>query len=536
MAVLLDHVLSLLLLVLVSGALASVLAAARNRPAHARWAALVSSVASCLGAVALWIRYDPDGKTWQFAERYDWGASIGAALYLGVDGASILLLLLTSLVTVVAVAASWNQTQPKRNLYGLLLVGEAAIFGVYMALDLLTFFLCWQIALLALYGLIREPPSSPEFSRRFLYVTLCLAVLMLGGMAALYFGSANGTRPSSSDITLLHTGALPAAVQTPVFIAFAVAFAAPMWIVPLRRWIVDARSGRSTAGELLVAALLTKLGAYGFFRLVLPVLPDASRRFASVVVWIALAAIAGAAIAAWRQQDVPRRIAFATASHAGVMMAALFALTPAGLAAGLVQQFGQGLWVAVIFVCLAIVYRGTDARDVRGLNGLRRRDAVLALFFCAIVVAGIRFSTTLGIVDDAWGIRGSAALPRGWPVGAAASLFLACAYMLPLLRHAIAGQSSDVNGSRRTLSAREAMLLASLAALAVGVAAHPKPLLDSIEPSVSRVVVRLHPELAPYLRLGADCPTAAPPDPAGPPPGFMLVQPCAEGELPSPKL
>lgn len=529
MAVFLNHLLSVMLLVPLGGALTILLAARDDRPALARWIALVSTLLSCACAAALWIVYDPDGKTWQFAERYNWGASIGASLYFGVDGTSILLLVLTSLIALVGVVASWNETTARAgHVYALLLLAETGIFGVYVALDLLAFFLCWQIALLALHGLARESTTTAPRPPGFLPTALGVAFFMLAGMAALYI--AEGTSQYSSDITLLHTGTLSLAVQAWVFVALALAFAATLSIVPLHRWIVDAQSGRSTATSLLVAAVLTKMGAYGVFRLVLPVVPDASHQFASVVAGLAMAAVVSAGFLAWRQQDLSRRMAYATASHAGVMIVGLFALTPAGLAASIVQQFGHAIWIAGGMVCAAILYQRSGVRDVRGLDGLRKTDALLAVLLCLFVLAGIRFSNTLGIVGDAWGIRGGVAVARAWPIAAAASLVLTLAYMLPLLRRALSGETGDRDGRRRRLSARELMILVPLVALAASAAVYPKPLLERIEPSVSRVVVRIHPELAPYLRLGSDCPTAAPADPAGPPPGFMLVQPCAEGQ------
>lgn len=460
MAPLLNHLLSLTLFVPIAGAGAILLVARRNA-ARARWLALASTSAALLCTAPLWFFYDPDGKTWQFAERFNWGAPIGTSVYFGADGTSILFLHLTGLIALVAVLASWKEiTTRAEGFYAVLLVAEAGMFGVFMTLDLLVFFVSWQVTLVSLHALMRRwgGEAGARAAVRFLVWALALGVPLFAGMVALYLNNPGGSSAFSADIALLHTRTLGPLLQTWVFVAFIFAFGGTMSLVPLHRWMIDAQAAAPTAVSMLLAAVLTKMGGYAVFRLLLPVAPDASRQFAPVVAWVAIAGALYGALLAWRQQDLKRLVACATASQMAAMMFGLFALTPAGVGGSVVHQFGHGIWIAGLLVCAAAASNRT---------GGRRKAKVLY----AITLAGIALSSLLGFV----------------------------------------------NAGRR-------------GATAAGVTGYPRPLLQRVETSVGRVVARIYPEMAPYLRLGSDCPTAAPPDPSGPPPGFILVQPCAEGQ------
>ncbi|MGB2715161.1 MAG: NADH-quinone oxidoreductase subunit M, partial [Vicinamibacterales bacterium] len=402
MAPLLNHLLSLTLVVPLAGAGAILLVARSGNPARARWLALGSTVAAFLCTAPLWFLYDPDGKTWQFAERFNWAAPIGASLYLGVDGTSILFLLLASLIALVAVLASWREiTTRVREFYAVLLFAEAGLFGVFMTLDLLVFFVSWQITLVTLHVLMRRwgGGASPRSSARFLFSALALSVLMFAGMVALYLTNPGGSSAYSSDIALLHTRALPPLLQTWVFVAFILAFGGTMSLFPFHRWMVDAQAAAPTAVSILLAAVLTKMGSYAVFRLLLPVVPDASRQFAPVVAWVAIAGMLYGAFLAWRQQDFQRLLACATVSQMAVMMFGLFALTPAGVGGSVVHQFGHGFWIAGLFVWAAIVSDRPGAREIPSVSGMRKAKLGPATLLYAITLAGMALSGLLGFVN-----------------------------------------------------------------------------------------------------------------------------------------
>lgn len=525
MAAILNHLSSSTLLIPIVGAIAILLLGGRDRASHARWIAAGATLASLLRTGAFWLLYDPDGKTWQFAER--WSGPVGVSFYVGVDGTSIVFLLLTSLIALVSVLASWNEIETRvRDFYAVLLLAQAGMFGVLIALDLLVFFLSWHVTLLCLYVLIRRGDGARRIPARFLAAVVGLSLVMLAGMVALYLVNPTGLSAYSSDITLLHTRTLPSGLQTWVFAAFVLAFSGTMALFPLHRWAVDAQTAGPTAVSVFVAALVTKLGTYGVFRLVLPVVPDASRQFAPVIVLIAIASVLFGALLALRQQQIRRLIAYATVSQAGLMIVGLFALTPAGIGGSIVRQLGHGIWITGLFACAASVFDRTGSRDVSGGTGLRRSMPVFAALFYVMALAATALSGPLRFVDEGWRFN-----RVGWAsLASLAAILLTLSYVLRLLRPTISGEFKGAAGLRPGLSWRETAILVPLAAIAIGVVISPQPLLQRIETSVGRVVARIHPDMAPYLRLGSDCPTAAPPDPAGPPPGFILVQPCAEGK------
>jgi NADH-quinone oxidoreductase subunit M len=420
-----------------------------------------------------------------------------------------------------------------REFYALLLLAEAAMIGVFVALDLLVFFISSQIALASLY-LLTVGWGSRSHAPRLALGWIVIGVLMAAGMLALYFAEPGGAA-HSSDITLLHTRAASPALQSSVFLLFLLAFGATMGVFPLHRWTVAAVTAAPTPVAVFVAALLTKLGAYGIFRLLLPLAPDACRRVAPLVAWIALAGMIALALVAWRQRDLRRMIAYANASQMSVMLLGLFALTPAGIGISLTQQIGHAFWITGWLVCASVLSERTGDSGVLAVGGLHKRTPILAGLFAIVVAAATGVFGFLGFIDEASGLRGSQGGQR-WGLVAVTGLFVSLLYVIPLVRRMFATAPAPALTLDPRLSGRQLAMLVPVAAFAVIAGVYPDPVLRRVETSVGRVVARIHPEMTPYLRLGADCPTAAPPDPAGPPPGFILVQPCAEGEPAAPKL
>jgi NADH-quinone oxidoreductase subunit M len=401
------------------------------------------------------------------------------------------------------------------------------MIGVLTALDLLVFFICCQTALASLYFLTVRWGNRIRASR-LAYGWIGIGVSMGAGMLALYFANAGGAG-HWSDITLLHTQTLSPSLQSWVFVLFLLAFGAMMGVFPLHRWTFDAVIAAPAPVALLVAALVTKLGAYGMFRLLLPLAPDACRQVAPLVGWIALAGMITLAFAAWRQRELRRLIAYANVSQMAVMMLGLFALTPAGIGISFTQQIGHTFWIAGMLMCAAIVSERTGDSGITAIAGLRKRMPILAGLFAIVVAAAAGVFSFVGFLNDASGLRGSMSGHQRWGLVAVAGLFVSLLYLVPLVRRIFAGAPSAVANVNGTMSGRD-LAIVPLAAFAVLAGVYPVPVLQRVETSVGRVVARIHPEMTPYLRLGSDCPTAAPPDPAGPPPGFILVQPCAEGQ------
>ena len=377
MQALANHLLSLILFTPLAGALLILLVGSRRVDAI-RWMASGCAAATFALAIPLWFRYDPHGKTWQFAERGELISAVGASYYVGVDGFSILLILLTALVAWIALVASWHEIRTGiKEFYALILTLQAGLLGVFMSLDFLQIFLFWAAALVAMHLLIRtwgegHPPRS---ATRFTFYMLAASLAVLVGILALYFLNHAETGVYTFDVTQFHTLRISSAVQKWVFLAFLLGFGATLALFPLHSWLPDAQSDSPTAASLLLAAVVLKLGTYGFVRVSLPILPDASREFAPAMMVLALIAVAGGAVFAWVQRDWIRFVAYVSVSHMAFVTLGLFALTPVSVTGSMLHQINHGLATAGLLLIVAGIRQRTGVRDLALAGGLVEGDA-----------------------------------------------------------------------------------------------------------------------------------------------------------------
>ena len=328
-----NHILSLILFTPLAGAVV-LLFVRRDRHDLIRWIGNVVAVLGFLVAVPLWFRYEPHGSTWQFAEKMQWIPSIGAEYHLGVDGFSVLLILLTTLMGAIAVLSSWTGiTERVKEYYIFMLVLQTGMLGAFMALDFLLFFLFWEVMLVPMYFLIgiwgggRRLYSAIKF---FIY-TLVGSVVMLLGILGLYFFDHSLTGTYTFDITRFHQLTVPFDIQKWVFLAFFLGFAVKVPMFPFHTWLPDAHTDAPTAGSVILAAVLLKMGTYGFIRFSLPILPDASRYFVPLIVGLSIVGIIYGALVAMAQTDWKRLVAYSSVSHMAMVMLGMFAMTPVGI-------------------------------------------------------------------------------------------------------------------------------------------------------------------------------------------------------------
>lgn len=431
-----NHILSAILAIPIAGALVILLIGKGRSTGLRRAVANVFAGAAFLLTIPLWVLYDPYGKTWQFAERLPGIPPIGASYYVGVDGFSILLILLTTFLVWLATLASRREGATGAGFYAVMLLVEAGIVGVFMALDFLLAFVCWEMALVLMYAVIRRgDPEERRSAGRFLVLTFAGSAALVLGILTLYFYSHTSTGVYSLDITLFQVRSLPFDVQKWIFAAFFVAFAATVSLFPFQAWA--AAGLRDTpAASVVLPALVLKMGAYGFIRFTLPVVPDAARYFAPLVMTLSVVGIGYGAFLAIRRQDRKRLIAGVTISYMAVVMLAMFAVRPAAMTASMVLAAAAGAPLGISYVMPDFLWR---------------RDWI---------------SVIPGVV------------------------------------------------------------------LAVGIALYPAPVARHLETVVGRVLTRINPAYASRLPQGSDCPTTAAPAPGGPPPGFILVEPCADDRGP----
>jgi NADH-quinone oxidoreductase subunit M len=505
----------------------------RERQNAIRWIANGFAVLGFLVSVPLWFWYDPAGSTWQFVERMRWIPSIGAEYYLGVDGFSVLLILLTTLMGAIAVLSSWTGiTERLKEYYIFMLVLQTGMLGAFMSLDFLLFFLFWEVMLVPMYFLIgiwgggRRLYSAIKF---FIY-TLAGSVVMLLGILAIYFFNHSVTGVYTFDIAKFHALTVPFDIQKWVFLAFFLGFAVKVPMFPFHTWLPDAHTDAPTAGSVILAAVLLKMGTYGFIRFSLPILPDASRYFVPLIVGLSIIGIIYGALVALAQTDWKRLVAYSSVSHMAMVMLGMFALTPVGITGSIIQQINHGISTGALFLIVGIVYERRHTRDIAEYGGLSKVMPVFAAVFLIMTMSSIGLPALNGFIGELLILLGVYVVSKWWAAVAAVGIVLGAVYMLWLYQRTMFGKiSNPANAGLQDLSLRELATFAPLVVLAFWIGLYPAPFLRRIETSVGRVVARVNSVYAPVVAQGADCltpqkPTA--PSPAGLPAGFGLAEPC----------
>ena len=522
-----SHLLSLILFTPLVGAILLLLIPG-TREREIRWIATLFAGLGFLVSVPLWF-YNPQGPAWQFVEKAEWIPSIGARYYLGVDGFSVLLILLTTLMGFIAVLSSWTAiTERVKEYYTFLLVLQTGMLGAFMALDFLLFFLFWEVMLVPMYFLIgiwgggRRLYSAIKF---FLY-TLVGSVVMLLGILALYFYNHDVTGVYTFDVTVFQQLTVPFDRQKWIFLAFFLGFAIKVPMFPFHTWLPDAHTDAPTAGSVILAAVLLKMGTYGFIRFSLPILPEASRYFVPMMVGLSIVGIVYGALVALAQTDWKRLVAYSSVSHMAMVVLGMFALTPVGITGSIVQQVNHGISTGALFLIVGIVYERRHTREIAEYGGLSKVMPVFAAVFLVMTMSSIGLPALNGFIGELLILQGVYVVNKVWAAVAASGIVLGAAYMLWLYQRTMFGKvENPANASMRDLSGRELATFLPLIALAFWIGLYPAPFLRRLETSVARVVTRVNSVYGPAL---ANCLSpAAPATPA--PAGFVITPPCSDG-------
>jgi NADH-quinone oxidoreductase subunit M len=443
--------------------------------------------------ILLLVRFDAGSGEMQLVERLPWIKAIGAQYLLGVDGISLLLVLLTSLLTFVAVLSSWGAVKGRlKEYYAFLLLLETGMIGVFLALDLVLFYVFWEVVLVPMYFLIgvwggeRRLYAAIKF---FLY-TLFGSVAMLVGILIL-----RGAHQTFDWTAMVAAGAVvPAALQGWIFLAFFLGFAIKVPMVPFHTWLPDAHVEAPTAGSVILAGVLLKMGSYGFLRFSLPLLPDASRRFAPVLVALALVAIVYGALVSLMQKDMKKLIAYSSVSHMGFVCLGLFALTPLAAKGAVLQMVNHGLSTGALFLVVGVLYERRHTRLIADFGGLASRMPVYAAVFLVMAMSSIGLPGLNGFVGEFMILMGVFPVSWIWTAVAATGIVLGAAYMLWLYQRVMFGKlENPANETLRDLSLRELATFLPLLVLVFWIGIFPKPFLDIIDKPVEKIVRIVNP-------------------------------------------
>jgi len=461
-----------------------------------RWVANAFALAGFVVSLPLWFWYDTQDPGWQFVERLSWIPSIGADYFLGVDGFASLLILLTTLMGFIAVLSSWTAiTERVKEYYIFLLVLQTGMLGAFMALDFLLFFLFWEVMLVPMYFLIgiwgggRRLYSAIKF---FLY-TLVGSVVMLLGILAIYFYTHTTTGVYTFDITQYQQLALPFNLQKWIFLAFFLGFAIKVPMFPFHTWLPDAHTDAPTAGSVILAAILLKMGTYGFIRFSLPILPEATRAFVPMVAGLSIVGIVYGALVALAQRDWKRLVAYSSVSHMGLVMLAMFALTPVGITGSILGQINHGISTGALFLIVGIVYERRHTREISEYGGLSKVMPVFAAVFMIMTLSSIGLPALNGFVGELLMLQGVFVVNKIWAAVAASGIVLGAAYMLWLYQRTMFGTiDNPKNEALGDLSGRELATFVPLIILAVWIGLYPSPFLRRLTTSVDRVMARVN--------------------------------------------
>jgi NADH-quinone oxidoreductase subunit M len=453
----------------------------RGRDALYRWVALVASVLTFVVALGMLGAYDKGVHGFQLIERATWVESLNLRYSMGVDGISLFMVLLTAFLMPLAILASWKVDRSVRYLMIAMLVLETAMVGSFLALDLLLFFVFFEALLFPMYLIIGGWGGERRIyaALKFFLFTMAGSAFLLVAILFLYFRS----DPNTFDLVELQGLALPAVTARWLFLAFFVAFAVKVPLFPLHTWLPDAHTEAPTAGSVILAAVLLKIGAYGLIRFNLTLFPDASRYFRVFVMVLAVIGIVYGALLALSQRDIKRLVAYSSVSHLGFVVLGIFAFTAEGMTGGVIQMVNHGLSTGALFLLVGMLYERTHTRDMDALGGLGTVTPVLAGFLLVVALSSLALPGLNGFVGEFLVFVGSFPVHQALTVVATAGVVLSAVYLLWSFQRIMHGPPRE-NVRHPDLSLREYAILVPIVAAIVFVGVYPKPLLERIEPSV----------------------------------------------------
>lgn len=485
------------------GALVIIFFLKREQSKAIKVVATVTAGLDFLISIPLWWRYVPEGDAFQLTYKASWIPSIGSSYHFGVDGISVLLILLTTLLGFIAVYSSFSAiTHREKEYYVFLLVLQTGMLGVFMALDFVLFYVFWEVMLVPMYFLIGVwgGPRKLYAAIKFFLYTLVGSVLMLVGILALYFYNSTGLaaigleglgNPATFDVPTLFKIAtqIPPSLQMWIFLAFFVGFAIKVPMFPFHTWLPDAHVEAPTAGSVILAGVLLKMGTYGFIRFSLPLLPDATVKAVPWMVGLAIVGIIYGALVAMAQKDMKKLVAYSSVSHLGFVMLGMFALNPSGLSGSVLQMINHGLSTGGLFLLVGIVYERRHTRLIADYGGLAKVMPVYAMLFMIITMASIGLPTLNGFVGELTILIGAFNRSAWWAVLAATGIVLGAAYMLWLYQRVFFGElAHEENKGLADVNRREQWTLIPLIVLCFWIGLYPKPFFRMMEPSIRRVV------------------------------------------------
>ncbi len=474
-----------------------------------KWVALGATLVDFAAALPLWWRFDAQSSQMQFVEHVAWITTPPIHYSLGLDGISLPLVLMTAALMPLCVLVSWTSvTMRVRSFMAMLLVMETAMIGVFAALDFVLFYVFWEAMLIPMYLLIGVwgGPNRLYAAIKFFLYTLAGSLLLLVAILVLYF---YGGR--TFDILALSQVTYPASLQLWLFLAFFAAFAVKVPMFPFHTWLPDAHVEAPTAGSVVLASVLLKMGTYGFLRFSLPMLPDASRDFTPLMVLLSIIAIIYGAYMALAQADLKKLIAYSSVSHMGFVTLGIFVLNQQGIEGAVLQMVNHGITTGGLFLCVGVIYERTHSRLIADNVGLAKPMPLYATLLVIFSLSSLGLPGTNSFVGEFLVLVGTVLWSKAATVLAALGIILAAVYMLWMVQRVAFGVPSPAQLPKLAdLNRREFVTLASLVVLVFWIGVYPNPLVSRMHASVTKTLdVMARTKVAPATHPSASAPAPA---------------------------
>ncbi|MFQ5882168.1 MAG: NADH-quinone oxidoreductase subunit M [Candidatus Methylomirabilales bacterium] len=479
----------------------------REREGLIRMVSLLFTGVTLVISLVLPLSFDFQSAEMQFVENASWIPAIGVSYIMGIDGISLWLVCLTALFSPIAVLCSWEAiTERVKEYHVFLLLLVTGMIGVFLALDFFLFYVFWEVVLVPMYFLIGiwgHPARRLYAAIKFFLFTLFGSVVMLLGILAVYFYAGSQTSNYTFDVlelmkvsypheTLFTFPGITFSFQNLVWLAFFLSFAIKVPMFPFHTWLPDAHTEAPTAGSVILAGILLKMGTYGFVRFSLPMFPEATRYFVPFMVTLSIVAIIYGAMVCLVQRDMKRLIAFSSVSHMGFVMLGMFALNMQGIQGSIIQMVNHGLSTGALFLIVGLIYDRIHSRMIADMGGLSTIMPVYATLFAITMLSSIGLPGLNGFIGEFLILVGAFNVNWIWALFAISGIVLGAAYMLWLFQRTMFGTViHEKNQGLSDLSFREAMTLIPLVIMFFWIGLYPVPFLKAMEPSVQKVVARL---------------------------------------------
>ncbi len=496
-------ILSIVTYIPLLGALAIIFLIPKEKTGAIKAFATFTAVLDFLVSLPLWWALDRNADGYQFVEKASWIPSLGVDYHFGIDGITLVLILLTTLMGVIAVVCSYSAISDRqKEYYVLLLLLQTFMIGTFCCLDLFLFYVFWEVMLVPMYFLIgiwggqRRLYAAIKF---FLY-TLAGSVLMLLGIIALYFYNTTGflgykgldNAPTFSIERLTAVAqSMPPELQIWLFFALFFGFAIKVPMFPFHTWLPDAHTEAPTAGSVILAAILLKMGTYGFVRFSLPMFPEAVRnsRVAGMMVALSIIGIVYGAMVTLVQKDMKRLVAYSSVSHLGFVMLGIFALNMAGIQGGILQMINHGISTGGLFLLVGIIYERRHTRMIAEYGGLAKPMPVYATYFMIMALSSMGLPLLNGFIGEFSILQGAFARNFWWAFFAATGIVLGAAYLLWLYQRVFFGEvTNPANANLPDLTLREQLTLAPLVILAFWIGLYPAPIFEVLRRPSEKIV------------------------------------------------